>query len=170
MGWQHEYWDNGICYFSKEGWDRLSQELQLQYPHNEHHRRICMTLAWPREKLEDVPITESNSLFGGGTGHNIISEDRTYSVIFDVFPRWYNPHNHHEESWRIFAEDGHQPPTLGEPLVIYTTTGSFKSGNAFCFFRNRYWRILEAEGGHYGPHPAPPKKKTSRFWSIDDLV
>jgi hypothetical protein len=170
MGWPHEHWDNGVCYFHVENWNKFEKELASQYPHNEHHRRIRITLAWPREKLEDVPAnTQYNILGGASGGHDILWEDRSFSVIFEPYPRWFDPYNP-QESWRLFAEDGHPEPTLGEKIVLYSTN-SLRSGNVFAFFRDRYWRVFEVEGGHYGPHPAPKQRsKTRKFWNIDDLT
>lgn len=175
MSWPFEHWDNGVCYFHHDNWNKFESKLTEQYPHNEDHRRICFTLISPRDKLGDVPCArDDDSIFSLGLsprrkGHEVDFYERDFSVIFDVYPRWWNPHSL-EPSWIMFAEDGHKNP-LGEKLVIYSNYQDFKKENAFAFFRNQYWLMRDVWGGFYGPHPNPNKQKKKRkFWTIDELT
>lgn len=174
MGWPFEHWDNGVCYFHHDNWRSYLGGLEQEYPHNELHRRLIVTLAFPRERLEEVPVPKEERIWFGTLvgGHNIHCEERDFSVIFQPFPRWLDPHNPAEPSWVLILEDNHPQPTLGERVVLYSTGNHIKDGNVFCYFRDRYWRVVTIEGGHYGPHPATHAQKTRKrrrlYRSIDD--
>lgn len=168
MGWHFEHWDNGVCYFHHQRWEEFRSNLEKSYRHNKNHRRALVTLINPCDRLVDAIGVTHNPLTGMNyyPSCDIIEDD--FSTIFEPFPRWFKAPNI-EESYIMFVEDGHKRPRLGEDVIFYSVPGYYLSNsnkNLYCFFKDKYWKVVEFEGGHHGPYlPPPPPPK---WRSIDD--
>ena len=164
--------EDGKWYLHFDNWKAFKDNLEKQYPHNWLHRRVQVTLIYPRLQLDDVPAKS----------HDIRFVEDDWSVIFDVYPAHMHiaeDNNDTGESYILFAEDKHAKPTFGPPITFFSTTSCCLVNNnslflhdheIFAYFNNKYFKVFEIFGGYLGHHPPPKQKiKSKKCWrSIDD--
>ncbi len=161
---------NGQTYLHNDNWKQFIKEREIEYPHDWGHRRALITLCSPRKSFCELPhVTVFTTL-------NYIEDG--FSLIFEPYPahmRTGSDPDGNEESWNVFIEDG-----VGEKITLLSTSISFWPNpyrpfetDVFAFFRDKYWRVLNLQGGGLGvtPPPAlpkPPEKKKMEYRSLDD--
>jgi len=107
--------------FSRNHWYSFTRELFHQYPIQEDHPRLEITL-FP---------------YDGPRTIGVYYETGDWSTIFEVYSH-VNPYVNEQDGLRCFVEEGHVNP-WGEPIRLFSPLG--RINYQIAYFRDKYWYI-----------------------------
>jgi|APSaa5957512535_1039671.scaffolds.fasta_scaffold96503_2 hypothetical protein len=137
-------------YLHHDNWYRWRDETLSVHP-GEGKWRFDLDLRYPRDTLEEVPVTNQRvHRHGGYTPHTCFYECDDWSTIYDFYE------SSNEPMFRMIVESQNPQPHWGEPITLLSTSTYFKCEpwghnvpNQFAFFRGQYWQVNYSELLHH---------------------
>jgi hypothetical protein len=135
--------DDGHIYLHFDNWCHWRAETLSAHP-GEGKWRFDLDLRYPRDTLEEVPVTnpQVHSVGGGYNNHTCFYECDDWSTIYDFYE------SSGESMYRMIVESQNPEPLWGERIRLLSTSSYFKCEpwgrnppNQFAFFRGQYWQV-----------------------------
>jgi hypothetical protein len=147
---------DGRVYLHYQNWERWRADRMQQYPCPHGRYRFDIELAYPRERLEDVPVEHNPHSFGLGP-HVCFYCCDNWSTIFGVHDAHLDNHlNVDTPSLRMMVESGCPEPIWGERITLLSTSRAIITEpwgwgipNRFALFRGHYWLVTVAQLLHH---------------------
>lgn len=139
--------NDGRVYLHYDRWQQWRWDRLREYPCAPGKFRFDIELAYPCDRLADVPVKHPGTHgWAGLDPHTCFYECDDWSTIFGV----YDAHLHQtgRQSWRMLIESGNADPLWGERVTLFSTSCCIENEpwgqnqpNRFAFFRGKFWQV-----------------------------